>query len=160
MTIAYPVAPSPLALVRAWRYPSDTTGAEWKVLAPLVPAGGPDHRGGRPPTHPRRDIVDAIRYVAHNAPAAATTPVRTADPAYTGTLLTFAAAVRTSVQIVAKLAGQIGFQVLPRRRVVERTLATARRHPRLRHRTDHPRTTNSAPRPEQTRDPQALLQGR
>lgn len=51
---------------RPRRYPSDTTDAEWAVLAPLVPAGGPGPRGGRRPTHSRRDIVDAIRYVAHN----------------------------------------------------------------------------------------------
>ncbi len=46
-----------------------------------------------------------------------------ADSAYTGTLLGFAAALGIGIQIVAKLAGQIGFQVLPRRWVVERTLA-------------------------------------
>lgn len=226
---------------RPRRYPSDTTDAEWKVLAALVPAGGPGRRGGRPPTHSRRDIVDAIRYVAHNGgvwralPAdfppwktvhdyhtrwngdgtvnrihnalreqvrasegrhrqptaaiidsqsvrAAETVARTsrgydagknvngrkrhiavdtiglllvvavtaasvqdrvaaralivalrgcyqrislvwADSAYTGTLLGFAAALHISIQIVAKLAGQVGFQVLPRRWVVERTLA-------------------------------------
>jgi transposase len=51
---------------RSRRYPSDTTDAEWALLAPLVPAGGPGPRGGRPPTRSRRDIVDAIRYVAHN----------------------------------------------------------------------------------------------
>jgi putative transposase len=51
---------------RERRYPSDTTDAEWAVLAALVPAGGPGPRGGRPPTHSRRDIVDAIRYLAHN----------------------------------------------------------------------------------------------
>src|SRR5919202_4962323 len=51
---------------RVRRYPSDTTDAEWALLAPLVPAGGPGPRGGRPPVRPRRHIVDAIRYVAHN----------------------------------------------------------------------------------------------
>jgi putative transposase len=51
---------------RVRRYPSDTTDAEWAILAPLVPPGGPGPRGGRRPTHSRRDIVDAIRYVAHN----------------------------------------------------------------------------------------------
>lgn len=55
-----------LPSARARRYPSDTSDAEWAVLASLVPAGGPGPRGGRPPVHPRRDIVDAIRYVAHN----------------------------------------------------------------------------------------------
>lgn len=46
-----------------------------------------------------------------------------ADSAYTGTLLDFAALLGISVQIVAKLADQVGFQVLPRRWVVERTLS-------------------------------------
>jgi transposase len=55
-----------LPTARTWRYPSDTTDAEWAILATLVPAGGPGPRGGRPPKHSRRDIVDAIRYVTHN----------------------------------------------------------------------------------------------
>ena len=46
-----------------------------------------------------------------------------ADSGYSGTLVTVAARLGVSVQIVAKLAGQIGFQVLPRRWVVERTLS-------------------------------------
>ncbi len=46
-------------------YPSDTSDAEWQILAPLVPVGGTRPGiGGRPVTYPRRDIVDAIRYVA------------------------------------------------------------------------------------------------
>jgi putative transposase len=45
-------------------YPSDTSDAEWQVLAPLVPVGGTQPgRGGRPVTYPRRDVVDAIRYL-------------------------------------------------------------------------------------------------
>ena len=51
---------------RTRRYPSDTSDAEWQVIAPLIPAGHPGRRGGRPPVHARRDIVDAIRYLAHN----------------------------------------------------------------------------------------------
>ncbi|GAB3804354.1 transposase [Micromonospora zhanjiangensis] len=51
---------------RVRRYPSDMTDTEWAVLAPLVPAGGTGPRGGRPPTHSRRDSIDAIRYVTHN----------------------------------------------------------------------------------------------
>jgi transposase len=42
------------------RYPSDTSDGEWAVLGPHVPAPKP---GGRPATHDRRDIVDAILYV-------------------------------------------------------------------------------------------------
>jgi putative transposase len=238
---ALPAVSAHLPSRRTRRYPSDATDAEWAVLAALVPAGGPGLRGGRRPRHPRRDIVDAIRYVAHNGgvwralpadfppwktvydyhrrwvadgtvnrihnalrervragqgrpaqPSAAivdsqsvraaeTVPAASrgydagknvngrkrhiavdtiglllvvavtaasvqdrvaaraviyalrgcyqritcvwADSAYTGTLLGFAAALGIGVQIVAKLAGQIGFQVLPRRWVVERTFA-------------------------------------
>jgi putative transposase len=45
------------------RYPSDLTDAEWAVLGPLVPAPKP---GGRPATHARREVVDAILYVLRN----------------------------------------------------------------------------------------------
>jgi len=46
-------------------YPSDTSDTEWQILAPLVPVGGTRSGvGGRPVTYPRRDIVDAIRYLA------------------------------------------------------------------------------------------------
>jgi transposase len=46
-------------------YPSDTTDAEWRLLAPLVPVGGTRPGvGGRPVTYPRRDVVDAVRYLA------------------------------------------------------------------------------------------------
>jgi transposase len=52
---------------RARRYPSDTTDAQWTLLDPLLPdpawlAG----RGGRPETHCRRQIVDAIFYLVDN----------------------------------------------------------------------------------------------
>jgi transposase len=40
-------------------YPYDVTDAEWTLLEPLVPAPLP---GGRPPRHPRREIVNAILY--------------------------------------------------------------------------------------------------
>ena len=42
------------------RYPTDLTDAQWAILEPLVPAVKP---GGRPATHDRREIVDAMRYV-------------------------------------------------------------------------------------------------
>ena len=46
-----------------------------------------------------------------------------ADSGYSGTLVEFAATLGVAVQIVAKLAGQAGFHILPRRWVVERTLS-------------------------------------
>ena len=56
----YPLAPAPAATTRA--YPSSLSNAEWAVLQPLVrrPA---TPQGGRPPKHPLRAIVDAIRYL-------------------------------------------------------------------------------------------------
>ncbi|MEJ3748960.1 IS5 family transposase [Actinomycetes bacterium KLBMP 9797] len=51
---------------RPRRYPSDTSDTEWALIAPHIPAGAPTRRGGRRPIHPRRDIVDAIRYTCDN----------------------------------------------------------------------------------------------
>lgn len=46
------------------RYPSDTTHAEWALIEPLLPEPACETRtGGRSEKHPRREIVDAIRYV-------------------------------------------------------------------------------------------------
>jgi transposase len=42
------------------RYPTDLTDAQWAILEPLIPAVRP---GGRPATHARREIVDAMLYV-------------------------------------------------------------------------------------------------
>jgi transposase len=45
-------------------YPSDTTDTEWQIMARHVPVGGTrPGKGGRPVVYPRRDVVDAIRYV-------------------------------------------------------------------------------------------------
>ena len=40
-------------------YPSDLTDAQWELIAPMVVP----RPGGRPATHPRRRIVDAILYL-------------------------------------------------------------------------------------------------
>lgn len=54
---------------RTRRYPSDMTGAEWAVIEPLLPAPGwMLGRGGSPGSYCRRDIVNGIRYLAHNGP--------------------------------------------------------------------------------------------
>ena len=41
-------------------YPTDLTDAEWTILEPLVP---PPKLGGRPAKYPRREVINAIRYV-------------------------------------------------------------------------------------------------
>ena len=41
-------------------YPSDLSDREWQLLEPPLP---PPKPGGRPITYPRREIVNAIRYV-------------------------------------------------------------------------------------------------
>jgi len=41
------------------RYRTDLTDAQWQVLAPLIPAPKP---GGRPATHQRRELVNAMLY--------------------------------------------------------------------------------------------------
>jgi transposase len=45
---------------RQSRYPSDLSDEQWALIEPLLPAPG---RGGRPPKHPRRAVVDAVLYV-------------------------------------------------------------------------------------------------
>jgi transposase len=53
--------------MRRRSYPSDMTTAEWAVIEPLLPTPAClTERGGRPEKHPRRVIVDAIRYVVDN----------------------------------------------------------------------------------------------
>ena len=41
-------------------YPTDLTDAQWAILEPHIP---PPKPGGRPATHPRREIVNAMLYV-------------------------------------------------------------------------------------------------
>ena len=41
-------------------YPSDLSDREWQLLEPLLP---PPKLGGRPLKYPRREVVNAIRYV-------------------------------------------------------------------------------------------------
>jgi len=52
---------------RVRRYPSDTTDAEWRLIEPLLPVPAcQSPAGGRPEKHPRRAIIDAIRYITDN----------------------------------------------------------------------------------------------
>jgi transposase len=231
-----------LSTERPRRYPSDTSDAEWEVMAPYIPVGGTRAgAGGRPVSYARRDLVDSIRYLDHNGGVWRALPVdfppwrtvyhyfqkwdrdgtlnrmhnglreqvrlaegRAADPsaaildsqsvraaetvarrsrgfdggkkvngrkrhiavdtcglllavlvtgagiqdrdggrlllwalascfrrvqtvwvdgAYRGALVTYGAGLGLLVEVVAKLAGQVGFKVLPRRWVVERTFS-------------------------------------
>lgn len=55
------------AAARRRRYPSDTTAAEWALIEPLLPVPACEtKRGGHPEKWPRRQIVDAIRYIVDN----------------------------------------------------------------------------------------------
>ena len=55
--------------IRARRYPSDMSEAEWAVCEPsLPPPAWLAGRGGRPASWCMRDVVDAIRYLTHNGP--------------------------------------------------------------------------------------------
>lgn len=47
-------------------YPTDLTDAQWALLEPLVP---PPRPGGRPPKHPRRELVNAMLYVLRSGEA-------------------------------------------------------------------------------------------
>jgi transposase len=62
---AGPMSPAPCQ--RRPRYPSDTTDPEWALIQPLLPSPACTRAsGGRPEAHPRREVVDAIRYLVHN----------------------------------------------------------------------------------------------
>jgi transposase len=54
----YPFAPASAAMTRA--YPSSLTDAEWAVVQPRIRRPAMP-QGGRPPKHPLRQILDAIR---------------------------------------------------------------------------------------------------
>jgi Putative transposase of IS4/5 family (DUF4096) len=42
-------------------YRTDLTDAQWRILAPLIPAPKP---GGRPAAHQRRELLNAMLYLA------------------------------------------------------------------------------------------------
>lgn len=64
---ADPAAGQHLPTTRPRRYPSDTSDAEWEIIAGYIPVGGTTGKGGAPITYSRRDIVDAIRYIDHTS---------------------------------------------------------------------------------------------
>jgi putative transposase len=47
-------------MAKRTRYHTDCTDAEWRVIGALIPAAKP---GGRPEQYPKREIVNAIRYL-------------------------------------------------------------------------------------------------
>lgn len=63
----YRATDRPSTAGRVRRYPSDTTDAEWALIQSLLPMPACQTAlGGRPEKHPRRQIVDAIRYITDN----------------------------------------------------------------------------------------------
>jgi len=48
------------------RSPTDLTDAQWAIRDPHVP---PPKPGGRPPKHPRRELVDAMLYILRSGGA-------------------------------------------------------------------------------------------
>ncbi|WP_164494671.1 transposase, partial [Streptomyces sp. ADI92-24] len=48
-------------------YPSDTWDDEWALIEPMLPTPACETKaGGRPEKHPRRAILDAVRYLVDN----------------------------------------------------------------------------------------------
>ena len=64
----YRVAPQPAVPMQLAAYPSSMTDAEWAIIQTLVARPAGPH-GGRPPKHPLRAIVDAIRYLVRSGGA-------------------------------------------------------------------------------------------
>ena len=46
------------------RYPTDLTDRQWSIVEPLLPRELPRGPGGRPVSHEKREVVDAILYMA------------------------------------------------------------------------------------------------
>lgn len=56
---------SQLAAVLRKRYDSDITDSQWELIQDIIPPVGSNHiTGGRPPKYDRREILNAILYVA------------------------------------------------------------------------------------------------
>jgi transposase len=108
------------------RYPSDLTDAEWAWVGPMIP---PAKRGGRPRDVDVREVLTRFctccplvangrrcqRICRRRAPRA--------DGGYQGPKAARAAALTGTwtIDIVKRLDAAIGFNVLPKRWIVERT---------------------------------------
>jgi putative transposase len=104
----YPFAPASAVTTRA--YPSSLTDAEWAVVQPLIRRPAMP-QGGRPPKHPLRQILDAIRYLVrtgcawrllpHDFPPPGTVYWWFAKWAADGTLARLHDALRERVRVAA-----------------------------------------------------------
>src|SRR6266478_87244 len=133
------------------RYASDLTDAEWGLIEPHMPAAKPL---GRPREIELRAVLDAILYIARTGCQWRMLPKDFppfttvqgyfhqlfpwlrhlfADSVYNGPNLPEALAKfgKWTIEIVKRAADAVGFQLLPRRWVVERTLAWLNRNRRL-----------------------------
>jgi transposase len=129
------------------RYASDPTDAEWRLIEPFMPSV---KRLGRPRETDLRAVVDAILYIARTGCQWRLLPKDFppftrhhdrfpwlrhlfADSVYNGPNLRQALAKfgDWTIESVTRAAGVTGFQLLPRRWVVERTLAWLNRNRRL-----------------------------
>jgi transposase len=103
-------------------YPSDLSDAEWAILQPLLSSG---ERRGRPPKWPQRHVADAVFYLLRSGCS-----WRWADGAYTGGFREWLRRrLGWRLEVPHHSDWQLwrygleekprGFQVLPRRWVVE-----------------------------------------
>src|SRR5438132_1452798 len=125
-------------------YSSDLSDAEWLMIEPRLPQR---NRLGRPPKTKMRSVVNALLYMVRTGCQWRQLPRE--FPPYTTVqhyfyawrdggvlqrdklLNTLAKFGDWTVEIVRRMADTVGFEVLPRRWVVERTLAWLNRNRRL-----------------------------
>ena len=118
------------------RYASDMSDVEWALIAPHLPAA---KRLGRPRRVALRAVVEALLYLLRTAAPWRLLPrdfpnrSTVADGGYAGDKLAAALAGhgRWQIESVKRSDRAIGFEVLPRRWVVERTFAWLGRNRRL-----------------------------
>ena len=122
------------------RYPSDMTDREWAYVAPLLP---PSRHGGRRRTTDLRRVMNAILYIASSgcqwrlryvfADGGAVYPERLQGSRRAGDKLRTALKGQGNwtIDIIKRSDTAKGFEILPRRWVVERAFAWIGRCRRL-----------------------------